>query len=80
MVTTNTIFSSIYGLATEYQVVQYIEYGDGDAQDADAGHGTHVASSIAGEVLPEWEAVQCPQVHSAIMKHHTLYLGKKTIT
>lgn len=70
MTTINAV-SSICGLATEYQVVQYIEYGVGDEGDMEAGHGTHVASSIVGDIFPGWEPVECSQVHRATMKHHT---------
>lgn len=44
------------------QVVQYVEYPSGDGFDGEPGHGTHVASSIAGDVYDGWQPSDCPEV------------------
>lgn len=46
--------------------MQYIEHTEGDGKDAAPGHGTHVASSVAGEVFEGWEMADCPEVRQAI--------------
>lgn len=43
-------------------MVQYIEYPSGDGKDTEPGHGTHVASSVAGEVFKGWKASDCVEV------------------
>eukprot|EP00904_Undaria_pinnatifida_P012698 jgi/Undpi1/8559/HiC_scaffold_25.g11024.m1 len=43
------------------KVVQYVEYPSGDGFDGEPGHGTHVASSIAGDVYDGWQPSDCPE-------------------